>query len=104
MLRTLPGIITCFLQAFSTKVQTRHFPLLSGELEECITPDDETCVGGMSSVAALQRYYANNSRSAESNESEPSILLPYIDKASPLVQIHPLQWALNRLVLGQQLF
>jgi len=70
-----------------------YAPLLSGELDQCWTAQDETCVGGMASVAAHLRYFR-----AE-DDDPPSLVLPYLDKASSFVQMHPLNWSLNRLVL-----
>lgn len=83
-----------------------YAPLLSGDLNECLTPGDESCVGGMASIAAYLRYFsesntANNDDSVVQSEQSPpppSLVLPFIDKASPFVQMHPLKWALNRLV------
>jgi 7 transmembrane sweet-taste receptor of 3 GCPR/5'-nucleotidase, C-terminal domain len=70
-------------------------PLLSGvdgSLEACQTADDdETCVGGVAAVAAYARH------NVPRNES--SLVLPLLDKSSPFVQMHPLGWAVNRLVL-----
>ena len=65
-------------------------PLLSGDLDECFTPDDASCQGGVAAVAAYLRHYS---------QSEPSLVLPFADKESPFVQMHPLQWNVNRLIL-----
>ena len=89
-------------------VVVSYVPLLSGALDECLAPGDATCIGGIASVAALQRYYhaqqqQQDDGTATSTSSSSTLMLPYIDKTSPFVQIHPLQWALNRLVLGDLL-
>jgi 7 transmembrane sweet-taste receptor of 3 GCPR/5'-nucleotidase, C-terminal domain len=66
--------------------------LLSGALDECLSPSDETCVGGVASAAALSRFY--------SGADETTLVLPFLDKASPFVQMHPLGWTLNRLIFN----
>lgn len=65
-------------------------PLLSGDIDECQSPDDPTCYGGIASTSALARAYSNG---------EPYLLFPGLDKNSPFVQMHPLGWAVNRYVL-----
>lgn len=74
--------------------RTVHFvisaaPLLSGELTDCSDAQDETCVGGTAAVAAYLRHYGTG---------EPSLILPFVDRDSPFVQMHPLVWNVNRLV------
>jgi hypothetical protein len=64
-------------------------PLLSGALDECLDASDESCQGGIAAVAAYLRYYS---------KGEPAMTLPFLDKESPFVQMHPLGWSVNRLV------
>ncbi|KAG7373154.1 7 transmembrane sweet-taste receptor of 3 GCPR domain containing protein [Nitzschia inconspicua] len=71
--------------------------LLSGDLEECQTTDDETCQGGVAAVLALARNHTLNSL----NEPEPYTFIQKFDKNSPFVNMHPLQWVVNRLVLRE---
>jgi hypothetical protein len=72
--------------------------LLSGTVEECLTPDDETCVGGIASVMAFVR---NNTRGQSEDGDEPYTMIQKFDKNSPFVNMHPLQWVVNRLVLRE---
>lgn len=66
--------------------------LLPGDLFECRGLADETCVGGAASTAAYLRYHTGT--------NETTLVMPYIDKASPFVQMHPLGWSLNRLIFN----
>ena len=66
-------------------------PLLSGKLSECLSADDESCEGGVAAVAAYLRHFSNG---------QPSLVVPFADKNSPFVQMHPLGWSVNRLVLN----
>jgi 5'-nucleotidase, C-terminal domain len=70
--------------------------LLSGDLEECLTPDDETCEKGIASVLAYARNYTVN---AETGEPEPIVVIQTLDKNSPMVNMHPLLWVVNRVIL-----
>lgn len=65
--------------------------LLSGGLKDCSGPDDETCRGGVAAVGAMLRNYS---------QGEPSLVVPFADRQSPFVQMHPLAWSVNRLVLS----
>lgn len=67
-------------------------PLLSGGLSECLSPDDESCEGGVAAVAAYARHYCRD---------EPHLVIPFADKQTPFVQMHPLGWSVNRLVLNK---
>jgi hypothetical protein len=71
---------------------TSGAPLLSGDLDKCLTPEDETCVGGIAAVTAFARNYTN---------AEPQVMIQKFDKNSPFVNMHPLQWVVNRLILNQ---
>jgi len=75
-----------------------YAPLLSGDLNECLAPGDESCVGGMASTAAYLRYFSESNDDSDQAQQSSSLVLPFIDKTSPFVQMHPLKWALNRLV------
>jgi hypothetical protein len=66
--------------------------LLSGGLDECLTPEDESCVGGIAAVTAFARNNTN---------AEPQVTIQKLDKNSPFVNMHPLQWVVNRLILNQ---
>lgn len=69
-------------------------PLLSGGLKSCYSADDVTCAGGVSAVGALLRHYAGD---------DASLWIQLIDKQSSFVHMHPLGWAVNRLVLEELL-
>ena len=78
----------------SLLARTVHFiataaALLSGGLDECLTPLDPTCQGGVATVGAWARNLTN---------FDPYLVLPMFDKSSPFVQMHPLGWSVNRLV------
>lgn len=64
-------------------------PLLSGELTDCLNAQDESCKGGVAAVAAYLRHYGRRG---------PSLVLPFADRDSPFVQMHPLVWNVNRFV------
>jgi hypothetical protein len=66
--------------------------LLSGDLDECLTPDDESCEAGIASVMAFARNHT---------EGEPTVVVQKFDKNSPFVNMHPLQWVVNRLILHE---
>jgi hypothetical protein len=88
-------------------------PLLSGDLNACQNASDPTCKGGVAAVAAYLRYYNNlyNSTAAGTdhtgNDNLPitlqSIVLPYLDKSSAFVQMHPLEWNMNRIVFHNRM-
>lgn len=65
-------------------------PLLSGSLDQCLSPDDDSCAGGVAAVAAFLRFFSNG---------EPSLVIPFADKQSPFVQMHPVGWSVNRYIL-----
>ena len=73
--------------------------LLSGDLDECYSPYDPTCKGGIASVMAYARSLT---------EGQPTTVVQKFDKNSPFVNTHPLQWVVNRLILhhifGLELF
>ncbi|CAJ1965662.1 unnamed protein product [Cylindrotheca closterium] len=88
----------------SILTRTVHFvvggaTLLSGGLLDCPTPFHASCEAGISNLDALMRNFTAD---------EPALLLPFIDRNSPFVQMHPLSWAVNRLVyqgmLGLEVF
>jgi 5'-nucleotidase, C-terminal domain len=57
------------------------------------------CTGGVAATAAYARYYANQTDATTTK----TLVVPFLDTTSTLVQIHPLGWSLNRLVLQSQL-
>jgi hypothetical protein len=65
-------------------------PLLSGGLAGSFTANDPTCRGGVAAAAAFSRYHSKGG---------PIIFVSRADKYSPFVQMHPLGWRVNRLVL-----
>mmetsp|Transcript_15928 Transcript_15928/g.30312 ORF Transcript_15928/g.30312 Transcript_15928/m.30312 type:complete len:1173 (-) Transcript_15928:79-3597(-) len=65
--------------------------LLSGDLNECLTPLDSSCHAGVAAVDAWARNLTI--------PNDPYLVLPTFDKSSPFVQMHPLGWSVNRLVL-----
>ena len=74
--------------------KTIHFiacpaPLLSGSLNECTSPEDKTCQGGVAASAAFARAYSKN---------DNFLFLPFLDRESPFVQMTPLGWSVNRLI------
>eukprot|EP00523_Entomoneis_sp_CCMP467_P023026 CAMPEP_0168828902 /NCGR_PEP_ID=MMETSP0727-20121128/747_1 /TAXON_ID=265536 /ORGANISM="Amphiprora sp., Strain CCMP467" /LENGTH=1207 /DNA_ID=CAMNT_0008882101 /DNA_START=77 /DNA_END=3700 /DNA_ORIENTATION=+ len=84
-------------------------PLLSsGSLSECRSAVNDTdCEGGVATAAAYLRYYTkidnndnNNNNDTETTEYEPSLFLAHLDKDSPFVQMTPLGWSVNRLILS----
>jgi hypothetical protein len=82
----------------SVNLITSAASLLSGSIEECLTPDDETCVGG---IAAVMAFIRNNTRREPEVGNEPYTMIQKFDKNSPFVSMHPLQWVVNRLVLRE---
>ena len=64
-------------------------PLLSGNLNDCTSPDDSSCHGGIAAAAAFIRAYS---------QGDPVLLMPFLDRRSPFVQMSPLGWSVNRLV------
>ena len=64
--------------------------LLSGNLDECFSVDDESCVAGVAAVSALTRHVSKN---------HPVLVFPKFEKQSQFVQVHPLGWSVNRLIL-----
>jgi hypothetical protein len=69
-------------------------PLLSGGLSGCFTANDPTCQGGVAAAAAFSRFHSNG---------EPMLFVSWADRDSPFVQMHPLGWSVNRLVLKDML-
>lgn len=64
-------------------------PLLSGRSpQECQNATDITCSGGVAAVDAHAR-----------NATDPTLVLPFIDRSTSFVQMHALGWALNRVIL-----
>ncbi|KAL7580582.1 hypothetical protein ACA910_003703 [Epithemia clementina (nom. ined.)] len=98
--------------------------LLSGELDECLHPDDPTCHGGLAAVAALARAYSRRRSSSgrrrgrrrrrdeetittttnatdkdhEDANHDPVLLLPFLDSRTPFVQMSSLGWSVNQFV------
>ena len=68
---------------------TSAAPLLSGSLDQCLGPNDESCFGGVAAAAAFGRAYS---------QGEPSFFLPFLDRESPFVQMSPLGWSVNRFI------
>lgn len=66
-------------------------PLLSGGLDACQSITDVTCEGGVAALAAYARYYADDS-------DVGCLIIPRLDYQSAFVQMHPLAWAVNRIV------
>ena len=68
-------------------------PLLSGSLDDCHSVEDESCRGGVAAVSAYIRYLAPPS------PAQPTLVFPKFEKSSQFVQVHPLGWSVNRLIL-----
>jgi len=86
--------------------------LLSGrQLTDCVSFDDDTCRGGVAAASAYLRYNSRHTSNhttstTESDTTRPttgssitSLLVPWLDATSPFVQMHPLEWGVNKLVL-----
>eukprot|EP00529_Nitzschia_sp_RCC80_P008172 CAMPEP_0113458268 /NCGR_PEP_ID=MMETSP0014_2-20120614/9836_1 /TAXON_ID=2857 /ORGANISM="Nitzschia sp." /LENGTH=1225 /DNA_ID=CAMNT_0000349789 /DNA_START=95 /DNA_END=3772 /DNA_ORIENTATION=+ /assembly_acc=CAM_ASM_000159 len=71
-----------------------YAPLLSGGVYDCQNIDDESCEGG---IAVLLAHLRNHS-SPETDQG--NCIIPRIDYQSAFVQMHPLEWGVNRVVLG----
>jgi hypothetical protein len=75
--------------------------LLSGGLSDCHDVDDDSCEGG---IALLRAFLRQNS----DNIDEASVIINRLDYQSVFVQMHPLDWNVNRLILhdyfGMQTF
>ena len=76
--------------------------LLSGDLDECITPPHD-CGAGVAAVDAWARHLTTTTTTTTEAttlaQAQPYLVLPLFDKSSPFVQMHPLGWSVNRLVL-----
>jgi len=68
---------------------------MSGQsLTDCKDVNDTTCSGGVAATAAYSRYLT---------QDQPSLIIPHFDFESALVQLHPLKWDVNRLILNHLL-
>lgn len=65
--------------------------LLSGNLDECFDAQDEDCEGGVAAVSAFVRHLIP--------KDQPRFVFPKFEKQSQFVQVHPLGWSVNRLIL-----
>jgi hypothetical protein len=65
--------------------------LLSGELNDCRTATDPSCQGGVAAVAACVRH--------DIPPTHSTLVFPKLEKQSQFVQVHPLGWNVNRLIL-----
>jgi 5'-nucleotidase, C-terminal domain len=91
MTSTSQAITTATMSTRTVHLIGSWAPLLSGMIEDCQTPDDETCAGGVAAVGAFRRHRVP--------QNESSVVVPLLDKSSPFAQMHPLGWSVNRLVL-----
>ena len=69
--------------------------ILSGGLSDCSTPSDITatdCIGGLASADAFIRNHTNIT-------NEQFLFSWTLDRGAPFVQMHPLDWGVNRLAL-----
>ena len=66
--------------------------LLSGGLHDCYDVHDVNCEGGIALVDAYLRQYSDG-------VDEASLVVNELDSQSVFVQMHPLDWNVNRLVL-----
>ena len=80
--------------------------LSSQDVEYC---NEEHLHGGTAAFAAYTRYYHHNTNNKNKNDTTASsanssddssslLILPIFDYQSGLVQMHPLEWTVNRLV------
>ena len=70
--------------------------MFSGKrLEDCKTWDDETCEGGIAMTSALLRHSIP--------ENEPSLVIPHARTEEVFDQMHPLSWAVWRLLLHDRM-
>ena len=77
--------------------------LLSGALDTCLTWDDESCEGGIAAVRANLRFYEEEWRQEQRDLTgedpvQHSLIIPRLDYQSAFVQMHELNWAVNRYV------
>lgn len=66
--------------------------LLSGDLNDCLHIDDDTCQGGVALINAYLRQYSDGI-------DDGHIVLNRMDYQSVFVQMHPLDWNVNRFIL-----
>jgi hypothetical protein len=64
-------------------------------LQDCQTWDDETCVGGVASVSTLLRHSIPS--------DQPSLVIPFARTEEVFDQMHPLGWAVWRLILNDRM-
>ena len=69
-----------------------YMNLLSGGLYDCQDADDDSCSGGIASVHAFLRKYSDGI-------DEGSLIISRLDYQSVFVNMHPLNWGVNRLIL-----
>lgn len=69
--------------------------LSGGTLQDCQSPDDDSCIGGVAAVRALQRY------DEITDGADSSVLIQLLDKDNAFVHMHPLGLSVNRLILNQ---
>jgi 7 transmembrane sweet-taste receptor of 3 GCPR/5'-nucleotidase, C-terminal domain len=62
------------------------------DMAECKDASDSSCIAGMATVAAYARKYSGG---------QPTTIIPHLDYQSAFVQMHPLQWNINRVVFEQ---
>lgn len=65
-------------------------------LSNCQNAADESCEGGVAAISAFARHRTIHNTT---NTEEPYFVWQLSDKQSQFVQVHPLGWAGNRLVL-----
>ena len=67
--------------------------LLSGGIQDCPTPRAATCKGGLAAHLAYVR--------ARHAPNRTVIAIPFLDTTSQFVQMHPLSWGVNALVMDE---
>lgn len=66
--------------------------LLSGGLEDCVDVDDSSCEGGIALIRAFLRQHSDGIDDA-------NLIINRLDYQSVFVQMHPLDWNVNRLIM-----
>jgi len=69
--------------------------LLSGKMSDCLDPTNKTdvsCQSGLASISSVMR-------ASQLNGNGPVLFLPHIERNTRFVQMHPIGWGVNRLIM-----
>ena len=67
--------------------------ILSGGFKDCLDGFDSSCRGGLATIDAYSRYYRDEVTDVA------SLIIPRLDFQTPFVQMHPLRWNVNKLIM-----